>query len=213
MAPLRRPLISVATALVVLCTFARTDSSFAQSQGAIDKGAQPAPEDSDGKQYVANVVQVDGTRRQIVYYRDKDGSIIPPAIVDGKLVDGSAAPIDPVRARVAQRRILVPYDKNAQIALAMVGDRNLMRESGMYINNFGSKVEAGQDISLDEFKEFLYYSFIYMEAGSKGDGFMKVADLLAKGKFKLADSSYEELKQKARERARRDWKEVTRALD
>ena len=50
-------------------------------------------------------------------------------MVDGKLVDGNPAPSHPLRALNAQVKILVPYDKNAQIALAVVGDRDLMKEA------------------------------------------------------------------------------------
>ena len=82
--------------------------------------AQAAPPESDGKEYFADVVQVDGTKKRIKYYRDREGSIIPPPVVDGKLVDGSPAPENPVKARVAQRKVLVPYDKDSQIAIALV---------------------------------------------------------------------------------------------
>ena len=36
---------------------------------------------------------------------------MPPAVIDGKLVDGSDAPADPMRAKIAQKKILVKYDK------------------------------------------------------------------------------------------------------
>ena len=68
--------------------------------------------------------------------------IIPPPIENGKLIDGSPAPEHPLRALIAQKKILVPYDKNAQFALAMVGDKDLIRESTLNLKDFSEKVEA-----------------------------------------------------------------------
>lgn len=48
-----------------------------------------------------------------------------PPVKDGKLVDGSDAPENPVEARVAQKKILVKYDKNAQINLALVSKEDI----------------------------------------------------------------------------------------
>lgn len=74
-------------------------------------GFAQATQETDGKIYTAEVVQVDETKKTVKYFRDKEWVIIPPAVTDGKLVDGSIAPDHPLRAKNAQVKILVTYDK------------------------------------------------------------------------------------------------------
>ena len=200
-------------ALAILCSFGYAAPSSGQPQAASGESASSAPAESDGVERFAEVIQVDGTRRRISYFRDKRGLIIPPAVVDGKLVDGSIAPAHSIRARNAQVKILVRYDKAAQIRLAMVWDRDLITESGEFVRKFMDGVESGGSVSVESFHEFLYQSYISIEAGIKGDGLMKLADTLATAKLKLLPSDYEAAKTAARERAKRDWRTATGALD
>lgn len=50
-------------------------------------------------------------------------------MIDGKLVDGSDAPSDPMRAKIAQKKILIKYDKESQVILAYVSKENIFQES------------------------------------------------------------------------------------
>lgn len=174
--------------------------------------AQAAPPESDGKEYFADVLQVDGSKKRIKYYRYKNGSILPPPVVDWKLVDGSPAPEDDVRARIAQRKVLVPYDKNAQIALAVVGDRDLMKEAWIFIKTFWEKVESWGQVSKPEFEQFLFHTYIYIESWSKWDWFLKVADHIAIVKLKLTPVEYNTLKSDAQGKAKKIWKSTTGAV-
>ena len=88
-----------------------------------------ASQEIDGKMYTAEVTQIDGSKKTITYYRDVQGVIIAPPVTDGKLVDGSDAPDDPLRAKIAQKKILIKYDKNAQIMLALVSKDDPIRKA------------------------------------------------------------------------------------
>lgn len=175
--------------------------------------AQAAPPESDGKPYFADVLQIDWkTKVRVTYFRDKQWAIIPPAVVDGKLVDGSPAPEDVVRARIAQRKILVPYDKNAQIALAMVGDRDLIKESRQYLTLFMDNIESWKVVSKSDFEIFLFHTYIAIEAWSKWDGIMKLADNVATIKLKLTPVEYATMKSEAQAKAKKIWKATTGAV-
>jgi hypothetical protein len=50
-----------------------------------------ASQETDGKIYTAEVMQVDGTKTKIAYQKDKEGVIMPYSVSTGKLVDGSPA--------------------------------------------------------------------------------------------------------------------------
>ena len=49
--------------------------------------------------------------------------------MDGKLVDGNDAPSDPMRAKIAQKKILIKYDKNALIMKALVSNGDIIRKA------------------------------------------------------------------------------------
>jgi hypothetical protein len=175
--------------------------------------AQAAPPESDGKPYYADVLQIDKkTTIRVTYFRNKRWAIIPPPIVDGKLVDGSPAPADPIDAKIAQKQVLVPYDKNAQIALAVVGDRDLMKEAWTYITSFWERVESWKTITRSDFETYLFHSYIYIESWSKWEWFMKLADHVSTAKLKLTSTEYTTMKAEAQAKAKRIWKATTGAV-
>lgn len=110
-----------------------------------------AEAETDGKVYTAEVVQIDGTKKVVKYYRDKDGAIIPPPVIDGKLVDGSDAPAHPLRAKNAQVKILAKYDK---IILARSEKKDLISKANSELDDLTTLAEQSK---LD--KNGLYNSF------------------------------------------------------
>ena len=175
--------------------------------------AAALPDDSDGQEYLADVIQIDGSRKRIVYYRDKSGVIIPPPVVEGKLVDGSPAPEHRLRALIAQTKILVRYDKIAQMALAMVGDKDLIRDANDFSKSFLKSVESGKRVTRQELNDFLFHYFIGLETGWKGDGQLNLGRFLALGQMGMSESEFEELRRDAEIRAKREWRSKTGALN
>ncbi len=169
-------------------------------------------QETDGKIYTADIPQIDKTIKRIVYYRDKQGVIIPPPIENGKLIDGSPAPEHPLRALIAQKKILVPYDKNAQFALAMVGDKDLIRESTLNLKDFSEKVEAWKPITKSDLELYLFHSYIAIESWWKWDGLLKLAEFVSTTRLKLTSVEYNSIRTNAQDRAKQIWKSATGAL-
>ncbi len=175
--------------------------------------AQAAPPESDGKRYYADVLQIDKkTIIKVTYFRNKRWAIIPPPIADGKLVDGSTAPADPIDAKIAQRQVLLPYDKNAQIARAIVGDQDIISEASKYTTSFGNKVESWQTITKDEIDMLLFHTYIMREAWAKFENVIKTAQLIATKNLKLTSTQFEEMRSSAEQKAKKVWKETTGAI-
>ena len=169
-------------------------------------------QETDGKEYFADIPQIDKTIKRIKYYRDKQWSIIPPPVENGKLIDGSPAPEHTLRAKNAQVKILVPYDKNAQIALAMVGDRDLIKEASLFSKSFLQKVEWGKQITRDELEQFLFHYYIGIESWWKWEGQLKLSEYIATNQLKLTNVEYNSIRTIAQERAKKIWKSATGAL-
>ncbi len=169
-------------------------------------------QETDGKEYFADIPQIDKTIKRIKYYRDKQWSIIPPPVENGKLIDGSPAPEHTLRAKNAQVKILVPYDKNAQIALAMVGDRDLIKEASLFSKSFLQKVEWGKQITRDELEQFLFHYYIGIESWWKWEGQLKLSEYIATNQLKLTNVEYNSIRTSAQDRAKKIWKSATGAL-
>ena len=171
-------------------------------------------QERDGKEYFADIPQVDGTGkiRRITYYRDKQGVIIPPPIENGKLIDGSPAPEHPLRALIAQKKILVPYDKNAQTMLAIVWDRDLMKEASMSIDLVTDLVKQWKPITREQLEKRIFWTYIYIESGRNMDEIIKTTDFIAINQLKLTSAELSRIKIEAEIRAKKIWKSATGAL-
>ncbi len=171
-------------------------------------------QERDGKEYFADIPQVDGTGKviRIKYYRDKQGVIIPPPVENGKLIDGSPAPEHPLRALIAQKKILVPYDKNAQNALAMIGDKDLVKDALGFSKTFREYVDSWKPITKEQLESLLFHSYIIIESGRDFSEPIKTARIIATWSLKMTSSQFEEIRSSAEKKAKQIWKATTGAL-
>ena len=122
--------------------------------------AQSNTQETDGKIYTAEVIQIDGSKKVVTYHRDIQWVIIAPPVTDGKLVDGSEAPNNPVEARVAQKKILVKYDKNAQIMLASVSKEDIFWKADKSLKEILAFTEQGKIITKEQLIDSFMFIFI-----------------------------------------------------
>ncbi len=175
--------------------------------------AQAAPPESDGKPPITVMVkQVDGSMKPVSYFRDKQWAIIPPPVADGKLVDGSPAPSHPIRALNAQVKILVPYDKNAQTTMAMIGDRDIITEALTYSKSFREMVDSWRPITREQVELLLFHSYIMIESWRKFDGWIKTAQQIASWSLKMTSTQFEEMRSSSEQKAKKVWKDTTGAV-
>lgn len=175
--------------------------------------AQAAPPESDGKEYFANVVQIDRkTTVRITYFRNKRWAIIPPPITNGKLVDGSPAPADPIDAKIAQRQILLPYDKNVQIARAVLWDKDIIWEAVKYSQQFKDKVEKWWLVTKNDIELLLFHWYIMQESWWKYESVIKVAQTISMWSLKMTSTQFEEMRSNAEQKAKKVWKDTTGAM-
>ena len=78
---------------------------------------------------------------KIEYYKNKRGLIIPPPPENGKLVDGSDAPADPIGAKADQRTILAQYDK---LILAKAESKHLVNQANREIKDLATFAEQAK---------------------------------------------------------------------
>ena len=172
--------------------------------------AQAAVE-TDGKVYYADVIQIDGTKKRIKYYRDPRWAIIaPPVDKDRKLVDGSVAPENPVAARVAQKKILVKYDKEAQLNLALVSKEDILRKASNTTGEILNILEQWKLITKEQLADWLYSAYIFNIAywNGKADRAISSLESVAIIKMKLSEPEIAQIKRDAEVKARNIWKSV-----
>jgi hypothetical protein len=175
--------------------------------------AQAAPPESDGKPpKTVMVKQVDGSMKPVSYFRDKQWAIIPPPVADGKLVDGSLAPSHPIRALNAQVKILVPYDKNVQIARAVLWDKDIIWEAVKYSQQFKDKVEKWWLVTKNDIELLLFHWYIMRETWWKYESVISVAQTISMWSLKMTSTQFEEMRSNAEQKAKRIWKATTGAV-
>lgn len=170
--------------------------------------AQAAVE-TDGNTYIAEVIQVDGTKKTVKYFRNTDGIIIPPPIVDGKLVDGSSAPDDTMRAKMAQKKILAKYDKGILLALAMVWSQDLISDAFKNIDVVSNLIKQWKSVSKEQIQKSLFGQYILILSGSKIDEIMKTTEFIAVNQLKLSIPEFNQMKKEAEIKAITIWKSTT----
>lgn len=171
-------------------------------------------QETDGKVYVAEVIQVDGTKKRIQYTKNTRWAIIAPPVVDGKLIDGSKAPDNAVDARIAQKDILVKYDKVAQIMLASVSKEDIYWEADKTLKEILSIAEQWKSITKVQLSNWFYSAYIYNISlwNWKWEGSIAWLESIAKIKMKMSDIEVNQMKQEARLKAINVWKSVTGAI-
>lgn len=172
--------------------------------------AQAATE-TDGKVYVAEVIQVDGTKKTIKYFRDAEWAIIPPPIVGGKLVDGNIAPDHPLRAKNAQVKILAKYDK---IVLAKTEKNDLIRKADKDLKDIVAITKKWDTLTREQlFNWFFSIHLIRLWLEHEGvKDLISWLESIAKIKMKMNESEIAQIKRDAESRAINIWKSVAGAL-
>ena len=174
--------------------------------------AQANTQETDGKIYTAEVIQIDGSKKVVTYFRDIRWAIIAPLVTDGKLVDGSEAPSSPVEARVAQKKILVKYDKNAQIMLALVSKDNIIGKADDDLSKLLKLANTNQVITTWDIHTAFYSIYVLQNGWVKFTESMKWVETIARLKVKLSDSEISSMKQDAESKAKNIWKSTTGAI-
>jgi hypothetical protein len=171
-------------------------------------------QETDGKVYVAEVIQIDGTKKKVQYTKNVRWAIIAPPVVDGKLVDGSKAPENTVEARIAQKDILVKYDRMAQIMLASVSKEDIYWEADKTLKEILAIAEQWKSITKSQLSNWFYSAYIYNISlwNWKWEGSIAWLESIAKIKMKMSDTEVNQMKQEARLKAINVWKSVTWAL-
>lgn len=170
--------------------------------------AQAATE-TDGNTYIAEVIQVDGSKKTIKYFRNTNGIIIPPPIIDGKLVDGSDAPDDVMRAKMAQKKILTKYDRGALLALAMVQPNDIIADARKDIELVRSLAEQWKPISKEQIQKSLLGQYVLILSWSKIDEIMKTTELIAINQLRMSAIEFSQMKREAESKAIMIWKSIT----
>lgn len=170
--------------------------------------AQAATE-TDGNTYIAEVIQVDGSKKTVKYFRNTDGIIIPPPIVDWKLVDGSDAPNDAMRAKMAQKKILAKYDRGILLALAMVWPKDLISDAFKDIGVVSDLAKQWKSASKEQIQKSLFGQYILILSGSKIDEIMKTTEFIAINHLKLSIPEFNQMKKEAEIKAIAIWKSTT----
>ena len=175
--------------------------------------AQSNTQETDGKIYTAEVIQIDGSKKVVTYYRNIRWAIIAPPIVDGKLVDGNKAPDNPVEARIAQKDILVKYDKWAQTMLAMVWPKDLITEALRDIDLVSELAKQWKSITKEQIQKRLFGLFIIISSWRKVDEMMRLTDIIAINQLKISNTELTQMKKDAELRALNIWKSATGAAE
>lgn len=171
-----------------------------------------ASQETDGKTYTAEVVQVDGTKKTVQYFRDKEWAIIPPSVTDGKLVDGSNAPDHPLRAKSAQVKILAKYDRWSLLALAMVWSQDIITDARKDINVIMRLMEQWKQVSLEQIQKSLFGIYILKLSWSDITERMKTMELITVNQLRINQSELSKMKQEAESRAINVWKSTTGSM-
>lgn len=176
--------------------------------------AQANIEDDRTWPYPVMIPQVNGWSKMVEYFRDIKGAIIAPPVKDGKLVDGSDAPGNPVEARVAQKKILVKYDKNAQINLALVSKEDIFWKAEKSLNEVLAITEKWGTISREQLINWFYSAYIVnISLGNwRWEKTISLLESIAKMKMKMNESETTQIKRDAEVKARNIWKSVTGAV-
>lgn len=152
--------VSTATALLALSLVAGQAGAESKKVDPLQTEAQSTllaqAEIGQTWPYTAEVIQVDGTRKVIKYFRDKNWLIIPPLVENGKLINGENAPTDPLRAKIAQRKILTQYDK---LILVMADKKDLVVKASGEIGYFTTLAEQSR---LDKNGLYQWFSLTYL---------------------------------------------------
>ncbi|MBC7498310.1 hypothetical protein H7170_01580 [Candidatus Gracilibacteria bacterium] len=175
-----------------------------------------ASTETDGKVYTAEVIQVDGTKKTVKYFRDARGGIIAPPVIDGKLVDGSNAPDNAVEARIAQKKILVKYDRSAQIMLASVSKEDLFGVADKTLKEILTLTEQGKIITKEQLASGFYSVYILTisvgDSNGKGKTIISSLESIARVKLGMKDSEISQIKGESEIKAKNIWKSVTGAI-
>lgn len=175
-----------------------------------------ASQETDGKIHIAEVVQIDGTKKTVKYFRDKEWVIIPPAVTDGKLVDGSDAPSDSMRAKIAQKKILVKYDKWAQLMIAAVSKGDIFKKADGSLKEILAITEQWKLITKEQLAEWFYSVYILTisvwDPNWRWQTIVSSLESIAKIKLKLSESEVSALKQEAEQKAKNTWRSTTGAV-
>ena len=118
--------------------------------------AQANIEDGRTWPYYTMVPQKNGWVKKIEYYKNKRGLIIPPPVENGKLVDGSDAPVDPIGAKAEQRTILSQYDS---IILAKTERRDILLNAGKKLEHYYSLAEQWR-LTKDQLFDAFYETYL-----------------------------------------------------
>lgn len=214
--PHKRLSVLTATALLALSLVAGKAGAETKNTNPPQTESQPIvlaqSAETDGKVYIVAVLQIDGTKKKVEYTKKK-GIIQPPAVTNGKLVDGSKATGDAIEDRATNRSILARYDKDHQIVLAMIDKGDILGKADQDMQLVITKVKSN-DTSLSKTDLFNWFVGAYVANISGADMNKAINGLEAVGKIKLklSPSELNTLKSQARKQAEENWKSVTGAV-
>ena len=174
--------------------------------------AQSNTQETDGTIYTAEVIQIDGSKKVVTYHRDIRWVIIAPPVTDGKLVDGNEAPNNPVEARVAQKKILVKYDRSSLTMLAMVWPKDLIKEAFEDIKIVSDLVEKWRPVTKEQIQKRLLGLNILILSWEKVNEQMKLTDVIATTQLKMSASEINRMKHETELKAIQIWKSTTGAV-
>jgi len=171
--------------------------------------AQANVEDGRRWPYTAFIPQVNSAGKvvEIKFYRDKNGLIIPLPIENGKLVDGSDAPSDPLRAKIAQRKIIAQYDP---LILVKTEKTDLLLKASKDIKQLYILAEQGK-LTKEQLYESFYNAYLMRlwlaeQATTENiEGFKKIINGLEsywKIKLNLQPTEIQTIKQRAEVKAK-----------
>ncbi len=181
---------------------------------------------AEKQEYVVYVRQVDTngnlTDKTVeVKYTKEDGTIIPPLVTNGKLLDWSPASGNINKDERANRKIIGQYDKDKQIVLAAIDKGDILWKANLTLNSFIKKVEKWDQISITDLSEA--YTSLFISKNLTESQLTKVntekiskmfqsLDAIGEKILKLRTSEIENIKTKSKEEAQRRWQSVTRSL-
>ncbi|MDD2693678.1 MAG: hypothetical protein PHY14_01990 [Candidatus Gracilibacteria bacterium] len=168
--------------------------------------------ETDGKVYVAYVIQQDGSKKEVKYTKSAQGIIQPPITNNGKLVDGSSSTGDEGKDRRMNRSILVKYDKDSQVLLALVDKNDIIRKTQRDLETLVKLVESGKEITREQLFKGFIAAYIYVNAGKDAKGMIQGMETIAKIKLKMSDKEISDLKKDASKQATDMWIGATGAL-
>lgn len=146
--------------------------------------------------------------KEIKFYRDKDGAIIPPDVIDGKLLDGSDAPTHPLRAKNAQVKILAKYDP---LILVKTEKNDILQKADQDLKEIVVLTKRWDILTQEQLSNWFFSVYIIkLWLDHQGvNELLSWLETIAKVKMKMSDSEIVRIKREAELKATSIWKSIS----